>query len=104
MTTVSELAQSLEDYASSRAEFRNATNSQREKVASWLVQARVQVRASDAPDNTRGAGAYTRALSAKKNRFFYACAEADISISDAEGMWWNYVYDGIPPAERVGNV
>lgn len=97
---IEELAQSLEEYATSRADFRDAGDGQRYRIARWLVIARSQARASNAPEEKR-TGRYGGHLIDKKNRYFHACGRAGISVKEANTMWWNYVYENAAPYQRV---
>lgn len=102
---IEELAESLEEHASNRADFRDATNAQRYQVARWLFLSRAQVNASNAPEDTlEGDRAYADHLLRKRDRYFHACGNAGIGIKEANQMWWSAVYDGLAPYRRSRNV
>lgn len=97
---VEDLSENLETYASSRANFHEASDRDRYRVAKLLHISRAQVNSSNAPNETMTSGAYAQNLLKKKNRLFHYCGRAGISVREAKNMWWNYVYDGRSPSER----
>lgn len=102
---IEELANSLEDHGTNRADFRDANDAQLYQVARWLHLARAQVNASNAPDDTlEGTRAYSDHLIDKKNRYFHACGHAGIGVKEANSIWWSVVYDGLAPYRRTRNV
>jgi len=102
---IQELADSLEEHATNRADFRDANDAQRYQVARWLFLARSQVNASNAPDDTlEGSRVYASQLMKKRDRYFYACGQAGIEMKEATKIWWNAVYDGLAPYRRSRNV
>lgn len=90
---IDELAETLENHASSRADFRSASESQRREIAKWLVIARVQVENSG--DGNRDA--YKIQLIEKRSRYFHVCGAAEISIEEATYLWSNVVYSNTKP-------
>lgn len=102
---IEELADSLEEHASNRADFRDANNAQRYRVAEGLFLARTQVNASNAPDDTlEGSRAYADQLMRKRDSYFHACGQAGMDMKEAKKMWWSAVYDGLAPYRRTRNV
>lgn len=97
---VRELAGSLEGHGTSRADFREVSDSQRYQIARWLVIARSQANASNAPDD-KTQGRYGEHLARKKNRYFHACGRAGIGVKEANAIWWSAVYGGAAPVERT---
>jgi len=96
---VVELAAELEQHGTSRADFRDVSDSQRYHIARWLVIARSQVNASNAPED-KTQGRYGEHLIEKKNRYFHACGRAGIGVKEAKSIWWSAVYGGAAPVER----
>ena len=100
---INEVADSLEDYASSRADFRNADSSQRWAIARLLVIAKSQVTASNEPED-KTTGRYGTQLVQKKCSYYHACGRAGVSMKEANAIWWNFVYDNAAPNERANLV
>lgn len=96
---VEELAAALEEHGTSRADFRDVSDSQRYTIARWLVIARSQANASNAPED-KTQGRYGEHLVRKKNRYFHACGRAGIEVKEANAIWWSAVYGGAAPVER----
>jgi hypothetical protein len=85
---VTELADSLESHASSRANFHDVSDEHRHAVAEWLLIAHRQ--RENEPDNNR-IDAYEQHLNKKQNNYFYQCGQAGIDIEEARAMWQNVV-------------
>lgn len=96
------LAESLEEYASPRADFRHLSTEEREAIAQHLVRARSQARQKDDTDaeEWKLAGTWRSHLEEKKCAYMYHCGEHDIEMDEARSMWWEYVYDEAPPYMR----
>lgn len=96
-----QLAQELESYGSSRADYRDASDEQREAVAKELVVARSQVE-NDAP-HTRD-GRYGEILIGVRARFYYHCGKVGIALEEANYLWHNYVYENVDYAKHRGDL
>lgn len=102
---IQELADSLEEHASNRADFRDVNDAQRYRVAEQLFLAQAQVNANNAPDDTlAGDRAYTNQLLRKRDSYIHACGQAGIDMKESRQMWWSAVYGGLAPYRRSRNV
>lgn len=102
MTTAAErLADELEEYASSRANFERLSAEERERVARHLASARAQVENRGQQTRT---GPYGYHLIDKRSRFFYECGRAGIKHREAERLWWHVVYSGPPTVDKDARV
>lgn len=93
--TFLKVADSLEDHASSRANFDGLSENERKSVAQNLVIARSQA------ENTGGSTAqYRHEMRKKKNLYFYKCGHVGIDTDEAKAMWWSVVHDNPSPHAR----
>lgn len=92
---IAEIAGSLEDYGSSRANFQQAMPDERVAVAKQLLIAKSQHENSGEPDEP-----YKAHMAQKCARYFHECGKAGIDINEAKYIWWNFVYDDPDPNER----
>lgn len=87
---VTEMASSLEEYGSSRANFHEVNPTSRHMVARYLVIARSQANASNAPEDMTE-GRYGEELRRKRDAYFHACGRAGIDMKEASIIWSNVV-------------
>ncbi len=95
---IKELADELEEYGSSRADFRNLSQDERERIARQLVIARAQARSPDSDkwDNER----YVSQMIKKRVQYSYEAGRAGLDPEEARAIWWNCVYDDPAPVDR----
>lgn len=94
-----ELAISLDDHQSSRGdEFRDASNSDRLRMARPLVRARSMVDNSG-PESFEDVN-YTKALVYHKMLYFYYASAAGVDFDEAKYIWWSVVHGDPSPHER----
>lgn len=95
---VKEMAAELEEHASSRANFQNVSDDDRWEIARELTIARAQ--AQDPNSDVWEKPPYREAMRRKKEVFHHRCGKAGIPIHEANYIWWNAVYGGVPPYQR----
>lgn len=95
---IEELADELEEYGSSRADFRNLSQDERERIAGQLVIARAQARAPDSDywDNER----YVSQMIEKRVQYSYEAGKAGLDPEEARAIWWNCVYEEAAPCDK----
>ena len=86
---IEELANELEERASSRANFNQLSGNERRNVARYLIIARSQARNSGNSD-----------LTDAKVQFFYTCGEVGVPFNEARNLWWTVVHNNPAPYDR----
>lgn len=96
------VAEELEEYGTSRADFRELSQAQREEIAKPLARARRMASKRDdtEPDEWKRTGVWRSHLEKEKNTYNYVCGEYGIDKKEVRVMWWNYVYEHAPPYMR----
>lgn len=87
-----ELAERLEEYGSSRADFRELSDDERDRVANLLLIARNQSNLDGGTD---------RHMIMNRSQYFHTCGEVGISYGEARNIWWTFVHESPAPADRA---
>jgi hypothetical protein len=93
-----ELASSLEDHGTSRADFRDISDDERHAIARQLVIARAQAQSPE--QEVWKEEQYRWHMRRKKELYYYECGAAGLDRKEAEQIWWSVVYDNPAPYKR----
>jgi hypothetical protein len=95
------VANDLEEYGSSRADFHQVSDEHRKSIARKLVIARNQAhRRAEGGENLWESKKFKSHMRRKKISFFHSCGSAGVSFEEANFIWWEFVYDGVAPSKR----
>lgn len=88
----------LEEYGSSRADFRHLSNAQRERLERTLKAAYSQ--ASNAESEDWDDPKFRRAMRRKRTAWSYQAGRYNLPSHECNYIWWNFVYDKPAPYQR----